>query len=137
VPDDADTPDLGDLLRTGAVLFGVRVTAVRIETADGRVQRLMLPEPAGESADGNDAPPLSVELNEFQRRVVRHFAGLAPRARLRGNVLADAVREDESDSTARRHLAELVKLEVLSNPRDMDGYGRGSAFANALKSLGG
>jgi hypothetical protein len=138
--DTAAPPDLGDLLRTGAVLFGVRVTAVRIETADGRVQRLMLPEPTAggeaEADDGEDAPPLSVELNEFQRRVVRHFAGLAPRARLRGNVLTEAVREDESDSTARRHLAELVKLDVLTNPRDMDGYGRGPAFANALKSVG-
>ena len=73
MPDDADTPDLGDLLRTGAVLFGVRVTAVRIETADGRVQRLMLPEPAGESGGAVDTPDQfdPERLTPMQRDVVQ------------------------------------------------------------------
>ncbi len=98
---------------------------------------LPVPLDAVPAAEPGTAAPLAVELNEFQRRVVRHFAALAANARLRGNLLTEAVRDDESDSTARRHLAELVKLEVLNNPRDMDGYGRGPAFASALKSVGG
>ncbi len=81
--------ELADLLRSGAVLNGVPVMSIKIETADGRVQKLQLPEALVDEV--SDLEPRETDEESKEAAVLRVLGDLKPEAWMPGKLLATAV----------------------------------------------
>lgn len=122
--------DDGGVLLAGGTLRGWPVSELVIRTTDGRQQTIQLPPPFQAAGEESAA---AIALTNYQRKIVAHFSRLPQGTRLRGHQIASDLKE--SSDTLRKHLAGLVATDVLDNPKDKEGYGRGPNFDAALENM--
>lgn len=114
--------NLESCLTAGAVFYGSAVRSVRIETADGRVQRLMLPIRGFEPDEPEPMPTAATTPAErsaaetMAARIVEILGTLRPGAYLGGPALAAQIEPmlTPGDGTFKR----AVKLLKAGGPDD-------------------
>jgi hypothetical protein len=91
--DQPPPPDLLTLFRTGATLNGVPVRVVRVETADGRVQRFELPWDEGAGGVVADTPMKRAVVQAVDEMKVGEVVSYEKLARLAGFSNSGPLRE--------------------------------------------